>query len=167
MSAKENTAINQLFERLECRYALRVLWALRDGHPQTFACCRTVWVASPPHLALNEFYCMCVVKYAGIEIPEFYLSDDNKLFIMKRFDIKENGTYLGFEDMCVLQARQAHEKYEGSYSSYGLALKSPMTIVLLHLKQFFCLFNICYQTLYGVYSIRCRIISSVFQMNGC
>ena len=36
MSAKENTAINQLFERLECRYALRVLWALRDGHPQTF-----------------------------------------------------------------------------------------------------------------------------------
>ena len=36
MSAKENTAINKLFERLECRYALRVLWALRDGHPQTF-----------------------------------------------------------------------------------------------------------------------------------
>lgn len=36
MSAKENTAINTLFERLECRYALRVLWALRDGHPQTF-----------------------------------------------------------------------------------------------------------------------------------
>ena len=36
MSSKENTAINQLFERLECRYALRVLWALKDGHPQTF-----------------------------------------------------------------------------------------------------------------------------------
>ena len=36
MSSKENAAINQLFEKLECRYALRVLWALRDGHPQTF-----------------------------------------------------------------------------------------------------------------------------------
>ena len=36
MSSKENAAINQLFGRLECRYALRVLWALRDGHPQTF-----------------------------------------------------------------------------------------------------------------------------------
>ena len=36
MSSKDNAAINQLFERLECRYALRVLWALRDGHPQTF-----------------------------------------------------------------------------------------------------------------------------------
>ena len=28
MSSKENAAINQLFEKLECRYALRVLWAL-------------------------------------------------------------------------------------------------------------------------------------------
>ncbi|MFN9728663.1 winged helix-turn-helix transcriptional regulator [Acidovorax sp.] len=36
MSSKENAAINQLLERLECRYALRVLWALKDGHPQTF-----------------------------------------------------------------------------------------------------------------------------------
>jgi len=36
MKPKENTAISQLFSRLECRYALRVLWALRDGHPQTF-----------------------------------------------------------------------------------------------------------------------------------
>ena len=36
MSSKENASINQLFARLECRYALRVLWALRDGHPQTF-----------------------------------------------------------------------------------------------------------------------------------
>lgn len=36
MSAKENAAVGQLFELLEARYALRVLWALRDGHPQTF-----------------------------------------------------------------------------------------------------------------------------------
>ena len=36
MSSKDNAAIHQLFEKLECRYALRVLWALRDGHPQTF-----------------------------------------------------------------------------------------------------------------------------------
>lgn len=36
MSAKENAAVGQLFELLESRYALRVLWALKDGHPQTF-----------------------------------------------------------------------------------------------------------------------------------
>ena len=36
MSTKENAAVDQLFELLESRYALRVLWALKDGHPQTF-----------------------------------------------------------------------------------------------------------------------------------
>jgi DNA-binding HxlR family transcriptional regulator len=36
MSSKENAAINQLLALLEARYALRVLWALRDGHAQTF-----------------------------------------------------------------------------------------------------------------------------------
>ena len=36
MSAKENVAVSQLLALLEARYALRVLWALRDGHAQTF-----------------------------------------------------------------------------------------------------------------------------------
>jgi len=36
MSAKENVAIGELLELLESRYALRVMWALKDGHPQTF-----------------------------------------------------------------------------------------------------------------------------------
>jgi DNA-binding HxlR family transcriptional regulator len=36
MSAKENAAVGQLLELLESRYALRVLWALKNGHPQTF-----------------------------------------------------------------------------------------------------------------------------------
>ena len=36
MSSKENAAVSQLLALLEARYALRVLWALRDGHAQTF-----------------------------------------------------------------------------------------------------------------------------------
>lgn len=36
MSYKENAAIGQLLGLLESRYAIRVLWALRDGHAQTF-----------------------------------------------------------------------------------------------------------------------------------
>ena len=36
MSVKENASISLLLELLESRYALRVLWALKDGHPQTF-----------------------------------------------------------------------------------------------------------------------------------
>lgn len=36
MNAKESAAIGQLLSLLESRYAIRVLWALKDGHPQTF-----------------------------------------------------------------------------------------------------------------------------------
>jgi DNA-binding HxlR family transcriptional regulator len=36
MSTKETAAIGQLLGLLESRYAIRVLWALKDGHPQTF-----------------------------------------------------------------------------------------------------------------------------------
>jgi DNA-binding HxlR family transcriptional regulator len=36
MSAKESAAVGQLLSLMESRYAMRVLWALRDGEPQTF-----------------------------------------------------------------------------------------------------------------------------------
>jgi DNA-binding HxlR family transcriptional regulator len=36
MSNKENAAIGPLLSLLESRYAIRVLWALKDNHPQTF-----------------------------------------------------------------------------------------------------------------------------------
>jgi DNA-binding HxlR family transcriptional regulator len=36
MSAKESAAMGQLLGLLEARYAMRVVWALRDGHAQTF-----------------------------------------------------------------------------------------------------------------------------------
>ena len=36
MSNKDHAAMGQLLALLESRYAMRVLWALRDGHAQTF-----------------------------------------------------------------------------------------------------------------------------------
>lgn len=36
MSSKENAALGRLLGLLESRYALRILWALKDGHSQTF-----------------------------------------------------------------------------------------------------------------------------------
>ncbi len=36
MASKDNVSIHQLFGLLESRYAIRVMWALKDGHPQTF-----------------------------------------------------------------------------------------------------------------------------------
>ena len=59
------------------------------------------WEENYPQLALNEYWCMRVVQAAGIPVPEFYLSKDERLFIMKRFDLIASGQALGFEDLCV------------------------------------------------------------------
>lgn len=69
-----------------------------------------------PGLAINEFFCMSVVKRAGLPVPEFYLSEDGELFVMRRFDRPTDGRILGFEDMLVLAGRDADQKYVGSYS---------------------------------------------------
>lgn len=80
------------------------------------------WGEEYPELALNEFLCMQAVKSAGISVPDFYLSNDDQLFIMKRFDIAEDGCVLGFEDLCVLQAKQRDDKYQGSYEKVAKSL---------------------------------------------
>lgn len=69
-----------------------------------------------PGLAINEFFCMSVARRAGIPVPEFHLSDDGELFVMRRFDRPADGRILGFEDMLVLAGRDADQKYAGSYS---------------------------------------------------
>lgn len=81
------------------------------------------WGEDYPNLALNEFYCMQIAKEANLDVPEFYISDDNKLFIMKRFDLAKNNKTLGFEDMCVLQAKQRDDKYDGSYEGIARTIK--------------------------------------------
>ncbi len=81
------------------------------------------WESQYPQLALNEYFCMRAVKNAGLNTPEFYLSDDLSMFVMKRFDVKDNGSYLGFEDMCVLTARGTTQKYNGSYEEITRVIK--------------------------------------------
>lgn len=73
------------------------------------------WGDEYPQLALNEYWCMRVAQAAGIPVPEFYLSEDKALFIMKRFDLTHDGKALGFEDFCVLQGKSSEQKYEGTY----------------------------------------------------
>ncbi len=43
-----------------------------------------------PQLALNEFICMKLAKACHIDTPEFWLSDNQQLFVMRRFDITKN-----------------------------------------------------------------------------
>ena len=79
-----------------------------------------------PDLAVNEFLCMSAARHAGLQTPEFWLSNDRQLFVMKRFDITPEGSQLGFEDMAVLMGKPADPygryKYEGSYENIARAL---------------------------------------------
>ncbi len=81
------------------------------------------WESDYPNLAINEYFCMMAVKNSGLITPEFYITDDLKMFIMKRFDIDESNSYLGFEDMCVLTARNTKQKYDGSYEEIARVIK--------------------------------------------
>lgn len=81
------------------------------------------WSDEYPQLALNEYFCMKAIQNANLDTPEFYLSDDLSMFIIKRFDIKDDHSYFGFEDMCVLTARGTDEKYDGSYEECTRVIK--------------------------------------------
>lgn len=76
-----------------------------------------------PGLAINEFLCMSVAREAGIAVPEFYLSDNAKLFVMRRFDRDERLDPMGFEDMAALMGLAAEEKYSKSYSAIAKAIR--------------------------------------------
>ena len=80
--------------------------------------------AEYPGMAENEYICMSIAKAAGIDVPEFHLSNDRKLFVIKRFDARDDGSFLGFEDMACLMGRQPEQKYEGSYGNISLAIKN-------------------------------------------
>ncbi len=116
-----------LFEELVEKYALRsgisgvqpkVLVPARVSEKSTL---RTegyivkTWGDDFPHLAANEFFCMTLAKACGLPVPDFYLSDNGRLFIMSRFDRYSDGAWLGFEDSCVLQGLLPEDKYSGSY----------------------------------------------------
>ncbi|MCK9338198.1 MAG: type II toxin-antitoxin system HipA family toxin [Arcobacteraceae bacterium] len=81
------------------------------------------WESNYPNLGLNEYFCMRAIQNAGLTTPEFYISDDLSMFVMKRFDVKEDNSYFGFEDMCVLTARGTEQKYDGSYEECTRVIK--------------------------------------------
>ena len=123
-----------LFEELVQRFALRS--ALSGVQPKVLARIENKatlkfedyivksWGPEYPALALNEYCCMLALRHAGIPVPEFYLSEDESLFIMKRFDLTQEGLPIGFEDMCVLQAKSRDDKYSGSYEQVAKTIKT-------------------------------------------
>jgi serine/threonine-protein kinase HipA len=67
-----------------------------------------------PFLGVNEYFCMSAARAAGLPVPDFHVSEDGRLFVLKRFD-RDERTFLGFEDFCSLQGLGTEEKYSGSY----------------------------------------------------
>lgn len=124
----------ELFHELINRYAVRsgvsgvqpkvLLEATERGTFSSSGFIVKTWGDDFPQLAANEFFCMTAAKVAGLEVPEFHLSDNGGLFVMKRFDRTEDGGNLGFEDMCSLQALGTAQKYRGSYERVAKSLKS-------------------------------------------
>jgi serine/threonine-protein kinase HipA len=70
-----------------------------------------------PQLAANEFFCLKVAEKCGLDVPPYRLAEDALALVIDRFDLRSEGTYRGFEDFCVLNARRTDEKYRGSYET--------------------------------------------------
>ena len=80
--------------------------------------------AEYPELAANEYICTHGAAAAGINTARVRLSDNRRLLVVDRFDIHPDGTYLGIEDLCVLDGRRAHGRYDGSYEGIAKRLTS-------------------------------------------
>ncbi len=115
----------ELFNELVDRYALRsgvsgvqpkvLLPATDRATAVSSSFIVKSWGDRHPQLAANEYLCMTAARKAGLSTPEFHLSGNGGLFVMKRFDIGAGGTLRGFEDFCSLQALGTGGKYDGSY----------------------------------------------------
>ena len=88
--------------------------------------------AAYPGLAANEFLCLSAARRAGIEVPEFDLSDDGQMLILNRFDMVElpdgGVERLGFEDIAALAGLRVRDvlsdrKYQGSYQRIAQLLR--------------------------------------------
>jgi len=76
------------------------------------------WEATQyPELAANEYFCLRAAEQCGLEVPPYRLAEDGAALVVDRFDLRRDGTYRGFEDFCVLNARGTDRKYSGSYET--------------------------------------------------
>lgn len=81
-----------------------------------------------PNLTQNEFTCMDAARRAGIQVPDFWLSEDSSLFVIRRFDLDADGHRRGFEDMAVLAGMtydaEGKYKYQGKYEGIAAIIKA-------------------------------------------
>jgi len=66
---------------------------------------------------------MTAAKRSGLLVPDFHLSGNGGLFVMKRFDLAADGHVIGFEDICSLQALGTAQKYSSTYERVARSIK--------------------------------------------
>ena len=96
-------------------------------------------------LAANEYFCTRAAFHAGLPTADLSLSDNRRLLIARRFDLRKDGSYLGVEDFCVLNALRAHGRYDSSYEEIAKRIRdfvSP-TEVAAALAQLFLTVALC------------------------
>jgi serine/threonine-protein kinase HipA len=86
-----------------------------------------------PELAANEYFCTRAAQHAGIAVPALQLSDNRRILVAERFDLRSDGSYLGCEDFCVLNGLRAHGRYRGSYE--GIAERITQFVSLENQKE--------------------------------
>lgn len=70
-----------------------------------------------PELAANEYFCLSAAKALGLPVADFQLSDDGLALVVTRFDRRPDGSYLGYEDFCVLNGLATADKHRGDYET--------------------------------------------------
>lgn len=96
-------------------------------------------------LAANEYFCTRAAIHAGVPAVRLRLSDNRRLLVADRFDLRKDGSYLGVEDFCVLNALRAHGRYDGSYELIAKRIRefvSPKEIAPA-LEQLFVTIALC------------------------
>jgi serine/threonine-protein kinase HipA len=139
----------ELFHDLVTKYAIRsgvsgvqpkvMLDAAERGTAAMGGYIVKAWGSDYPQLAANEFFCMTAVKRAGLPVPEFFLSENGGLFVMKRFDVAVDGSPIGFEDMCSLQGVGTSQKYQSTVERVARSIKDFVAYEFLQKarEQFF------------------------------
>lgn len=141
----------ELFNELVSRYALRsgisgvqpkiMLQASERGTLASAGYIVKSWGADFPQLAANEYFCMTAARLAGLPVPEFHLSANGGLFVMRRFDLSSDGSPVGFEDFCALQGVGTAQKYGSSYEKVGRSIKDFVSgdHLVAAMEQFFAM----------------------------
>lgn len=98
-----------------------------------------------PELAANEYFCTRAALHAGLPVAKLFLSDNRRLLVAERFDLREDDTYLGLEDFCVLNALRAGGRYNGSYELIARRIREFVSTgeVAAALEQFFLTLALC------------------------